>query len=310
MLGEMAELGTDAPRYTRRSAAAQNLGVDVVIGVGEPARAYVEGRTPGRDRDSVADARSRAGDERAHPPRRLRPRRGLARGRLGVESARWATRALVRVLVAGILALLISIAIGPRFHLASCARASYGRISVRTARPQDRQAGHADMGGVLIVVCDRSRSSRSRIITTNRCPLLRIAGLRRDRLLRRLHQVRRKPLARAARPLELLLLAAVAAVAGYVGSTTEFEDERLYPRDQRQPPLDLGSGTCSLLHHRRRSRTGENPTDGPDGLAAGTGIIAVFTSRHGRDRLGSGSSRVPACDRDCAISTSRSSARR
>ena len=41
VLGEMAELGTDAPRYHEEiGRVAQNLGVDVVIGVGEPARSY------------------------------------------------------------------------------------------------------------------------------------------------------------------------------------------------------------------------------------------------------------------------------
>jgi len=41
ILGEMAELGADAPRYHEQiGKAARNLGVDVVIGVGELARAY------------------------------------------------------------------------------------------------------------------------------------------------------------------------------------------------------------------------------------------------------------------------------
>jgi UDP-N-acetylmuramoyl-tripeptide--D-alanyl-D-alanine ligase len=41
ILGEMAELGPEAPRYHEEiGRAAKNLGVDVVIGVGELARAY------------------------------------------------------------------------------------------------------------------------------------------------------------------------------------------------------------------------------------------------------------------------------
>jgi UDP-N-acetylmuramoyl-tripeptide--D-alanyl-D-alanine ligase len=41
VLGEMAELGDEAPRYHQEMGRlAQNLGVDVVIGVGEPARSY------------------------------------------------------------------------------------------------------------------------------------------------------------------------------------------------------------------------------------------------------------------------------
>jgi UDP-N-acetylmuramoyl-tripeptide--D-alanyl-D-alanine ligase len=41
VLGEMAELGPDAPRYHEEIAlVAENLGVDVVIGIGEPARSY------------------------------------------------------------------------------------------------------------------------------------------------------------------------------------------------------------------------------------------------------------------------------
>ena len=41
VLGEMAELGPDAPRYHEEiGLVAENLGVDVVIGIGEPARSY------------------------------------------------------------------------------------------------------------------------------------------------------------------------------------------------------------------------------------------------------------------------------
>jgi UDP-N-acetylmuramoyl-tripeptide--D-alanyl-D-alanine ligase len=41
VLGEMAELGPDAPRYHQEiGLVAENLGVDVVIGIGEPARSY------------------------------------------------------------------------------------------------------------------------------------------------------------------------------------------------------------------------------------------------------------------------------
>jgi UDP-N-acetylmuramoyl-tripeptide--D-alanyl-D-alanine ligase len=41
VLGEMAELGEEGPRYHEEMGrVAENLGVDVVIGVGEPARAY------------------------------------------------------------------------------------------------------------------------------------------------------------------------------------------------------------------------------------------------------------------------------
>jgi UDP-N-acetylmuramoyl-tripeptide--D-alanyl-D-alanine ligase len=41
VLGEMAELGPAAPRYHQEiGLLAQNLGVDVVIGIGQPARSY------------------------------------------------------------------------------------------------------------------------------------------------------------------------------------------------------------------------------------------------------------------------------
>jgi len=41
ILGEMAELGPDSPRYHEEiGTVAKNLGVDVVIGVGEFARSY------------------------------------------------------------------------------------------------------------------------------------------------------------------------------------------------------------------------------------------------------------------------------
>ena len=41
ILGEMAELGPDSPRYHEEiGTRGENLGVDVVIGVGELARSY------------------------------------------------------------------------------------------------------------------------------------------------------------------------------------------------------------------------------------------------------------------------------
>src|SRR5205085_10070682 len=44
ILGDMAELGPDGPRYHREvGAAAAELGVDVLVAIGPPARGYLEG---------------------------------------------------------------------------------------------------------------------------------------------------------------------------------------------------------------------------------------------------------------------------
>ncbi len=76
VLGEMAELGADAPRYHEElGAAARTLGVDLVVGVGELARRY----DPDEWAPEAAVAR-RARAERRQA-RRHRAREGFALGR-------------------------------------------------------------------------------------------------------------------------------------------------------------------------------------------------------------------------------------
>lgn len=57
ILGPMAELGTESERYHRETGArCADLGIDLLIGVDEPARAYVDGAETRIDTRWVADA--------------------------------------------------------------------------------------------------------------------------------------------------------------------------------------------------------------------------------------------------------------
>ena len=140
----MAELGPDATALHREVAARRGRGVDLVVGVGELARAYLDGAGDGAwfaDVDAAADglpALLEPGDVVL-----LKASRG-GRPRARWLEARLVTQASSRAGVAGGRAL--AIIVGGRFirflH-ARCARPEHPRGG--PGGPQD-QAGHADDG--------------------------------------------------------------------------------------------------------------------------------------------------------------------
>ena len=138
----MAELGPTSPEYHREiGELVSDLGIDVVLAVGELARAY--------GGEWVADAAKAA--ERA--PELVQPGDVvLVKGSraVGLEvvggSARRSPRLVERVLAAGIVAMAISILAGPEVHRLPAPE------RVRPAHPRGgpgrapHEAGHADDG--------------------------------------------------------------------------------------------------------------------------------------------------------------------
>ena len=158
ILGDMAELGRTGPRYHREiGEAAVELGVD---GCSQSANSRA-GTGP-----SVCGAGSRRPRShargRARPPRRCGPHKGLTgdRSRSCRSGPREDAR-LVRVLVAGVIAMVVSIVVGPKF-IEFLRRNEFGQHDPRggARRPRIKQ-GTPTMGGLLILLVRAVRSSQS-----------------------------------------------------------------------------------------------------------------------------------------------------
>ena len=154
VLGEMAELGADAPRYHREVAdVIRKAGVAELVAVGPLARGLPRGRTRDVGLATAAEAADALSSLAA--PRRRRARQGLAcrgtRGRRG-EARGERERLMARVLVAALVALIISILAGPKF-IDFLRRNEFGQ-QIREEGPQHHSAkqGTPTMGGLLIVL--------------------------------------------------------------------------------------------------------------------------------------------------------------
>ena len=201
VLGHMAELGPEAPRWHAEvGRACARLGVDVVIGVGELAAGVRDG---GRGLRVALGARRRRGGgaAAARPsPGRRRAAQGLALGR---HRAAGGGRAVTHVLGAGVLATFLTVLTGGAF-ISFLRDRSLGQ-NIREEGPIGHRVkqGTPTMGGLLIL----TMATIAFLIFTERSAqaftvLGVTAGLRRDRLRRRLRQDRQQALARAGRPLE------------------------------------------------------------------------------------------------------------
>ena len=151
ILGEMAELGAESDRYHAEvGALLAELGIELVVGVGEPARAYLARADGYLVEDAASVDRIVAGLR----PGRRDPRQGVAVGgaRRHPRADRETRTGMVRVLVAGLVAMVIAVVVGPTF-IDWLRRQSIGQ-QIREEMP----AGHAikqgtpTMGGLLILV--------------------------------------------------------------------------------------------------------------------------------------------------------------
>lgn len=183
---------------------------------------------------------------------------------------------MVRVLIAGILAMVISIAAGPKF-IEFLRNNEFGQ-PIREEGPSHHvvKQGTPVMGGLLImlamavpflVLSRYSTSALTVFFVTLSCAAIGFV----DDFTKLTH---RRSLGLSGR-WKLLLLAAITAVVSYVLHHRDFSTD-VYVPGLGQISLSWAWYVLLFLIIAGASN-GVNLTDGLDGLAAGTGIIAIFT---------------------------------
>ncbi len=184
---------------------------------------------------------------------------------------------MVRVLIAGILALIISIVVAPRF-IRFLRRREYGQ-HIRSEGPQHHavKAGTPTLGGLIILAAMTVAFLALSRYTTNALLVffvtLACAGIGLvDDLIKLTHK---RSLGLPGR-WKLVLLAAITAVVGIVTEHRDFSTSVYIPVVNGRLPLSWFWYVLLFLIIAGAAN-GVNLTDGLDGLAAGTGIIAVFT---------------------------------
>ena len=257
VLGPMAELGPDAPRYhSEIGEAAREAGVDVA--------------DRGRRRACASATAARRSRRRRRPPRcfatcsapgdvvlvkasrvhRLERGRGSARG-----SARGV---MERILIAAIVALVVSIAVGPKF-IEFLRRKELGQF-IREEGPAGHavKAGTPTAGGVLILVAATlaflafsrySTAGLTVLFATVACGAIGFL----DDYIKLTHQ---RSLGLPGR-WKLILLVGVAAAVGYLAHRTGLSTDVYLPLAQRHARLQLGVVRPRLLRHRRRGERRE-----------------------------------------------------
>ncbi len=184
---------------------------------------------------------------------------------------------MVDVLIAAIVAMVISIAAGPRFIRFLRLR-EYGQ-QIRAEGPAEHHAkqGTPTMGGLLIVF---AAGVPYLILSKYSTPALTVffcmAGCATigflDDFIKLTH---RRSLGLNGR-WKLLLLALITAVVAWVAHHRHFSTDLYLPVVDARIPLSWAWYPFLFLIIAGAAN-GVNLTDGIDGLAAGTGIIAVFT---------------------------------
>ena len=183
---------------------------------------------------------------------------------------------MVRVLVAGVLALVISIVLGPRF-IDFLRRREYGQ-HIREEGPEHHSVkqGTPTMGGLLVIVATTVAFLALTKYTTNAITVFLVTigcagiGFVDDSL-----SLRGKRSLGLPGRWKLVLLALITAGVGYVAHRRDYSTA-VYVPGAGKIPLSW-AWYLLLFLIIAGAANGVNLTDGLDGLAAGTGIIAVFT---------------------------------
>jgi phospho-N-acetylmuramoyl-pentapeptide-transferase len=184
---------------------------------------------------------------------------------------------MVRVLVAGIIALVVSIAAGPRF-ISFLRRNEYGQ-QIREEGPSHHVAkrGTPTMGGLLIVLAAAiaflpltfyTLPALAVLFTAVACATIGFI----DDYIKLTH---RRSLGLPGR-WKMLLLAATTVGVGFAAHHQHLRHDVFIPIVDYWLPLSYGWYVLLFLIIAGAAN-GVNLTDGVDGLAAGTGIIALFT---------------------------------
>jgi len=184
---------------------------------------------------------------------------------------------VVRVLIAGVVALIVSILVAPRLIHYLRTRA-YGQ-HIREEGPQHHiaKAGTPTPGGLAILAALSVAFLALSHYTTNALLVFFVTlGCAAIGFLDDAIKLTHKRSLGLNGRWKLLLLAVIAAVVGIVTAHRDFSTNVYLPVVNWELPLSYGwyllvflmiAGTANAM----------NFTDGLDGLAAGTGIIAVFT---------------------------------
>ncbi|HEY7537103.1 MAG TPA: phospho-N-acetylmuramoyl-pentapeptide-transferase [Gaiellaceae bacterium] len=184
---------------------------------------------------------------------------------------------MAKVLVAALVALLITILAGPVF-IDFLRRHAFGQ-QIREEGPQHHSAkqGTPTMGGVLIVIA----ASIAFLATSPRTlPALTIFGTALAcgaiGFLDDLTKLRRRRSLGLSGRWKMLLLAAIAVAVGFAANRQELRHDIYLPVIDEWVPLGWG-WYLLVFFIIAGAANAVNLTDGLDGLAAGTSIIALFT---------------------------------
>ncbi len=184
---------------------------------------------------------------------------------------------MVHVLIAGILAMVISIAAGPRF-IDFLRSKEYGQ-HIREEGPARHvvKQGTPTMGGLLMIVAAVIAFLALSSYTTRALTVFFITlGCAGIGFLDDLSKLRNRRSLGLPGRWKLLLLAAITAVVAYVTNRQGFSTKVYIPIVDGKLPLSYAwYGLLFLII--AGAANGVNLTDGLDGLAAGTGIISVST---------------------------------
>ena len=184
---------------------------------------------------------------------------------------------MARVLVATIVAMVISIVIGPKFIEFLRGRQIGQQIREEGPQSHRTKAGTPVMGGVLILIAASlaflalSRYSTAALtvfFTTVACGLVGFV----DDFIKVRH---RRSLGLSGR-WKLALLALITAVVGTLAWERDLNTEIYLPGLDVSAPLSW-AWYPFLFFLIAGAANGVNLADGVDGLAAGTGLIAIFT---------------------------------
>ena len=184
---------------------------------------------------------------------------------------------MVRVLVAGVLALLISIVLGPRF-IDFLRRREYGQ-HIREEGPLHHSVkqGTPTMGGLLVIVAAAVAFLALTQYTTNALTVFLVTlGCAGIGFVDDFLSLRGKRSLGLPGRWKMLLLAGITVVVGIAAHHQHLSHKVLIPIVDYWLPLSYGWYVLLFLIVAGAAN-GVNLTDGVDGLAAGTGIITLMT---------------------------------
>jgi phospho-N-acetylmuramoyl-pentapeptide-transferase len=183
---------------------------------------------------------------------------------------------VVSVLVAGILAMTISIVGGPRF-IRFLREKEYGQHVNPDVPQQHAKQGTPTMGGLLLLgAAAISFLALSRYTSIGLTVFLCAVGCGAIGFLDDVMKLRRERSLGLRGRYKLVLLAVVSGGVAYITYHRDFETSVYLPIVNGKLPLSWGWYLLVFLMIAGAANA-VNLTDGLDGLAAGTGVIAVFT---------------------------------